>query len=101
MSDALKLPAWLKASGDTVLLAIKLHPRGSRDEVAGEAGGELKVKVTAPPVDGAANEALLRFLASHLGCPRGAVRLVRGQTARHKSVAVTGMSAGSVVKRLA
>jgi uncharacterized protein YggU (UPF0235/DUF167 family) len=60
----------------------------------------LRVRVTAPPVDAAANEALLRLLAEVLGCARGAVTLVRGQTSRHKQVRVAGLSAGDVAQRL-
>jgi uncharacterized protein (TIGR00251 family) len=54
-------------------------------------GAELKVKITAPPVESAANEALVDFLATKLGCPRGALRLVRGQTSRHKVIEVRGV----------
>jgi len=57
--------------------------------------------VTAPPVDAAANEALLRLLAEKLPCPRGAVELVRGQTSRHKVIRLLGLSEASVIKSLA
>ena len=60
----------------------------------------MKIKVTAPPVDSAANEALVRLLAAALVCPRGAVALVRGATSRHKQVLVTGVDATSVVMKL-
>ena len=83
-----------------MLLAIKLQPRAASTEIGPVLGNELKIKVTAPPVDAAANEALVRFLADRLGCPRGAVRLVRGQTSRHKIVAVTGLSAALAAARL-
>jgi uncharacterized protein YggU (UPF0235/DUF167 family) len=58
------------------------------------------VKITAPPVDAAANEAVLRLLAKALDCPRNAVQLVRGATARHKQVRVVGMAVEEVAKRL-
>ena len=61
----------------------------------------MKVKVTAPPVDAAANDALVRLLAERLDCPRGAVRMLRGQTSRHKVLAISGMSAKAVAARLA
>jgi uncharacterized protein len=61
----------------------------------------LKVKVTAPPVDSAANEAVLRLLAGALDCPRGAVQLVRGAASRHKQVRVTGLAAEAVAAKLA
>ncbi len=100
MSDDTHMPTWLKRAGDSVLLAIKLQPRASREEIVGEGGGVLKVKVTAPPVDSAANAALVRLLAERLDCPRGAVQLVRGHTSRHKTVAVRGIPSADVVKRL-
>lgn len=94
------LPAFLKISGDAVLLAVKLQPRASREEIGEPLGDALKIKVTAPPVDSAANEALVRLLAERLDCPRGAVRLVRGHTARQKTVAIRGLTAAEVAKRL-
>lgn len=93
-------PPWLRAVSGGVELAIKLQPRASREEICGEIGAELKIKVTAPPVDSAANEALVRFLAEKLDCPRGAVQLVRGLTSRHKTVRVTGITAQMVAERL-
>ena len=63
-------------------------------------GNELRVKVTAAPVDSAANEALIRFLAETLDCPRNKVELVRGHTSRHKTIRLLGMTAEDVVKRM-
>ncbi|MBI5775578.1 MAG: YggU family protein [Verrucomicrobia bacterium] len=93
-------PPWLREVNGGVELAVKLQPRASREEISGAIGGELKIKVTAPPVDSAANEALVRLLAEKLNCPRGAVQLVRGQTSRHKTVRVAGMTAEVVAERL-
>ena len=71
-------------------------------DAIGEAlGNELRIKVTAPPVDSAANEALIRFLAGILDCPRNSVELLRGQTSRHKTVKLHGLSAQQVLARLA
>ena len=85
---------------DGVYLAVKLQPRASRNEIGEPLGDELKIKVTAPPVDAAANEALLRLLADTLDCPRGAVQLVRGQTSRHKTLLIQNLLAEEVQKRL-
>ena len=63
----MSLPPWLQTRPDGVLLSLKVQPRASRDEVGEALGNELKVKITAPPVDSAANEALVRFLAEVLG----------------------------------
>ena len=94
------LPAFLKTSGDAVVLAVKLQPRASRNEIGEPLGDALKIKVTAPPVDSAANEALVRLLAETLDCPRGAVQLARGQTSRQKVVAIRGLTAEEVWRRL-
>lgn len=90
-------------------VAVQLVPRASRDEVAGfESGGEgegkevevLRVRVTAPPVGGRANAALTRLLAKRLRVARGDVRVVAGQSSRRKVVAVDGLGAGEVRRRL-
>ena len=94
------IPPFLRPQKDGLALAVKLQPRASRNEIGEPLGDELKIKVTAPPVDAAANEALLRLLAERLDCPRGAVQLVRGQTSRHKTILIQGLLAEDVVKRL-
>jgi uncharacterized protein YggU (UPF0235/DUF167 family) len=71
-----------------------------RDEIAGIAGDAIRVRLRAPPVDGAANDALLRFLAGRLEIPRSALTLVSGHTARTKVVALDGLSAEEVGRRL-
>ena len=83
-----------------VLLAIRLQPRASRTEIGEIAGDEIKVKVTAPPVDSAANEALLRLLSETLDCPKSALLLLRGQTSRHKQVLVSGLSTDAIQQKL-
>jgi uncharacterized protein len=94
------LPAWIKAQPDGVLLAVKLQPRASKNEIGSPLGGELRIKVTAPPVDAAANEALVRLLAETLECPRGRVELIRGHTSRHKTIKLHGMGAEGVAAML-
>jgi len=75
------------------LLAVKLDPRASKNEIGDALGAELKIKVTAPPVDAAANQALIELLAEKLGCSRGKVELIRGRTSRHKTVMLHGFTA--------
>lgn len=93
-------PAFLKPAAGGVSLSVKVQPRASKNEVGEPLGDELKIKVTAPPVDSAANEAVLRLLAEALDCSRGAVQLVRGNTSRHKQLFVQGLTAEAVLKRL-
>jgi len=93
-------PAFLQPHADGFYLAVKLQPRASRNEIGGAAGNELKVRVTAPPVDSAANEALLQLLAEALDCARSALQLVRGRTSRHKVILVQGLSAEVMAVRL-
>ena len=94
------LPAFITAQPDGTLLAIKLQPRASRNEIGEPLGTELRAKVTAPPVDSAANEALLRLLADTLDCPRSNVELVRGHSSRHKTIRIHGLNVQTVLKRL-
>ena len=96
----MSLPPYLRVQTDGVWLSIKLQPRASANEIGEALGNELRVKVTAPPVDSAANEALVRFLAEELDCPRNRVELVRGQTSRHKVVKLHGMTAEEVAEKL-
>ena len=94
------MPSFLTVHADAVHLSVKVLPRAARNEITGAAGNELKVKVTAPPVDSAANEGVLRLLAEKLNCPRSALQLVRGQTSRHKTVAIHGLTVAEIAARL-
>jgi uncharacterized protein len=72
------------------VLLLHVQPRAARTEVVGRHGDAIKIRLRAPPVDGAANDELLRFLAERLGVARSALRLVAGESGRRKRVAVTG-----------
>ena len=74
-------------------LAVRLIPRGGRDGVAGERNGAVLIRIAAPPVDGEANTALIAFVAKALGVPKGAVRIVRGETSRDKVLVIDGVDA--------
>ena len=86
--------------GTVVRFRVRLQPRASRNEIAGVLDGVLRVRVHAPPVDGAANDALVAFLADRLAIPRRGVRIVTGVTSRTKMIEVEGVSAAAV-ERLA
>jgi hypothetical protein len=93
-------PTFLRETSGGTLLFVKLQPRASANEICAPLGAELKIKVTAPPVDAAANQALIELLAETLGCPRGRVELVRGQTSRHKTIKLHGLAPEEVLKFL-
>jgi uncharacterized protein (TIGR00251 family) len=90
----------LRATKGGVTLRVRVSPRASRDALAGEREGALVVKLTAPPVEGKANEALARFLGKTLGVAPSAVRVVSGTTGRHKRVSVAGLDPARARERL-
>jgi uncharacterized protein (TIGR00251 family) len=81
---------WSEKDG-AVTFSVRVVPRASRSEIAGEHDGALRVRVAAPPVDGAANEKLVRTLAKALGVPRAAVEIVSGHQSRNKTVRISGV----------
>jgi hypothetical protein len=91
---------FLREHPNGVTLAVKVQPRAVRNRIGQLQGAELKISVAAPPVEDAANDALLRFLGEVLGCPRGHVQLLRGRASRHKTVLVQGLSPAAVLARL-
>lgn len=86
---------WLRATPEGIAIALVAAPRASRSEVVGVVEGRLKVRVAAPPVDGAANAELIRFLAKTLGVPRGAVAVTAGAAGRRKTVLIRGIAAAA------
>jgi len=81
----------LRADGKDTLLRVRVQPRASREDIVGLAEGRLRVALTAPPVEGAANDALRRFMAARLGVARGRVTLESGEKSREKTLRVVGM----------
>ena len=81
-------------------LRVHLTPRSARDEVLGLEDDVLRARVAAPPVEGRANEALLRLLSEALGVPKSSLCIVRGQRSREKLVAVEGLDVAEVRRRL-
>ena len=85
---------------DGVLLQLVVQPRASRNELADVHAGALRLRITAPPVDGAANVAIVEFLARQLGVAKSDVELVSGQARRRKRVLVRGLAADAARERL-
>jgi uncharacterized protein (TIGR00251 family) len=83
-----------------VTFAVKVHPRAKKNAITGEAGDALKLALTAPPVDGKANEACIEFFARLLKVPRSSVTIAAGQSSRNKVIRVAGMTAQRVRERL-
>ena len=83
-----------------VTFAVRVVPRASRNGIVGVHGDALKVRVTAPPVEGRANEALIAFLAKRLGVRKSQVDIVAGATSRRKMIRVSGLSPQEVGERL-
>lgn len=79
---------------------VRVVPRASRSEIVGEHNGALRVRVAAPPVDGAANEELVRLLSRALHVPRSAIQITTGQKSKLKQVRVTSADAGHLLKLL-
>lgn len=83
-----------------VRFTVRVQPRASRNEVAGSHGDAIKIRLTAPPVEGAANAALVAFLSRTLGVPKSSVRIARGERSRTKVVEVIGIDSDRLLDEL-
>ncbi len=81
-------------------VTVKVQPRAKRTELGGKSEDAYKVRLAAPPVDGKANDELVRFFAERFGVARSAVRIVRGETSRNKVVEIDGVAADQVARTL-
>ena len=81
-------------------LAVRIQPRSSKNGVLRREDGSLKIRLTAPPVDGAANEALVEFLSKTLSVSKSAVEIVSGHTSREKRVKISGMGEADITRLL-
>jgi uncharacterized protein (TIGR00251 family) len=84
-------PGWLRRDGDAWILAVRVQPRAARDEIAGVTGERLKIRITAPPADGRANEHLRRWLSDFLRVSRAQVVLEQGASSRDKRLRINGV----------
>jgi hypothetical protein len=90
----------IRQRGDVVTFGVRVVPRASRNKIAGIHDGAVRIRLTAPPVEGAANEALVSFLSTVLRVAKRDIELISGQAARSKVVSVSGLSAEEVEARL-
>jgi uncharacterized protein (TIGR00251 family) len=93
-------PGYAKDVADGCTLAVRLHPGARKNCVTGVHADAVKIALTAPPVDGKANEALIEFLAEALRLPRARIAIVAGLTSRTKTLRITGKSAAEVTTAL-
>ena len=80
----------------TVVFAVKVVPRASRSEIAGELDSAMKVRISSPPVDGAANAELIKLFAKTLCVPKSSIEIVSGLTSKLKQIRITGITADEV-----
>ncbi|TFG45174.1 MAG: YggU family protein [Gemmatimonadales bacterium] len=90
----------LESTEGGIRLRLRIQPRASRTEVAGLHGDTIRIRLSAPPVDGAANEELIRFLATRLGVPVRAVEITAGHGGRQKTVHVRGVGRAEAAEAL-
>ena len=92
--------SWLSDTPAGAVLNLRIVPRASRNAIQGEHGDALKVRLCAPPVDGAANAALVDFLADAFDLPRARVQLLSGATSRSKRVLLAGLPASAIQSKI-
>jgi uncharacterized protein (TIGR00251 family) len=90
----------VREADGAITFDVQVVPRASRERLGPVHGDRLKVQLTAPPVDGAANDALVALLAKSLGRPRGDVEIVRGETSRKKTLRVAGTTRDALLHRI-
>jgi uncharacterized protein (TIGR00251 family) len=96
-----KLPEWMQAQEGAIRLEILVQPRASRTRVVGPHGDRLKIQVAAPPVEGEANDALVRHMAQLFGIPRRDVEVLSGESGRRKAIRLIGVEPQAALERLA
>ena len=84
--------SWFTENKDGITLTVRVIPRASRSEIVGEHGDALKIKLASPPVDGAANEELIKLLSKRLDVPRSDIEIVAGHTAKLKRLSIRGVT---------
>jgi uncharacterized protein (TIGR00251 family) len=83
---------WINETAEGVELRIKAVPRASKNEIQGLHDGALKIRLTTPPVDGKANQALIKFLSKQLAISKSQIELIQGETSRGKTLRISGIT---------
>lgn len=91
---------WIKEKNGCLFVRIHLQPRASKNEIAGIHGDSIKLRLTSPPVDGAANSHTIEFFAKKLGVQKSKITIVSGEKSRHKTLKVAGISLEEAVTAL-
>jgi len=86
---------------DSVIFTVRVVPRASRSEIVGEYNGALKIRIASPPVDGAANEELIKVLSKFFGVSKTSTEIISGQTSKQKQVRVNGLNRQDFLKLIA
>lgn len=90
------MPDWLKPVAEGTIISLHVQPRASKNEIVGERDGSLKVRLTSPPVEGAANKLCCEFIAKTCGLPKRDVSIQSGDKSRHKRLLIVGLAAAEV-----
>lgn len=98
ISSVIMIP--IHDTSDGVTFAIKVHPRAKRNAITGEVGDAIKISLTAPPVEGKANDACIEFLANLLKVPRSSVSIAAGLSSRNKVIQVAGLTSQEIARHI-
>jgi uncharacterized protein len=92
--------SWLSDTPDGAVLNLRIIPRAAKNAIQGEYGDALKIRLCAPPVEGAANTALIKFLSKAADVPRSRIQILSGASGRNKRVLLSGCSSSSIQSKL-
>jgi uncharacterized protein (TIGR00251 family) len=94
------MPEWIKSKEGGILISIRVQPGASRDSITGIREGSLAIKLCSPPVDGRANDALIKFISRKVGVPPSSIQIIQGIKNRKKVLSVPGVSADEIENAL-
>ncbi|WP_093394268.1 DUF167 domain-containing protein [Thermodesulforhabdus norvegica] len=95
-----EVPSYVTLQNDSIIVDVTVQPKASRDEIAGVHNNRLKVRVTAPPVEGAANRSCIELMASYLGIPKRDVSIVSGASGRNKRIRIRTSNPDALISKL-